>query len=90
MLESSPLWDGKVNSLQVTDLTQQTMEIRCLASARSASEQFDLRCVIREQMVAFIQKSYPDIFPRTRFAAIGGEEPSSHREGEGPLLVSRG
>ena len=66
------------------------MEIRCLASARNASEQFDLRCVIREQMIGFIQKNYPDTFPRTRFAAIGSDEPSSHREREGPLLVSRG
>jgi hypothetical protein len=48
------------------------MEVRCLLSARNASEQFDLRCVVREAMVDFIQTNYPDAFPRTRFAAIGG------------------
>jgi len=90
ILEASPLWDGKVNSLQVTNLSEQTMEIRCLTSALNASEQFDLRCAIREQMTAFIQQNYPDAFPRTRFAAVGDGEAASSREKEGPLLVSRG
>lgn len=44
ILETSPLWDRQVNALQVTNLSQQTMEIRYLASARNASEQFDLCC----------------------------------------------
>jgi small-conductance mechanosensitive channel len=79
ILESSPLWDGKVNALQVTDICQGTMQIRCLGSARNASDLFDLRCVIREKMVDFIQQNYPDAFPRTRFAAIG-EASGEHAE----------
>ncbi len=72
MLEASPLWDRKISALQVTNLSEQTMEIRCLLSARNSSEQFDLRCIIREGMIAFLQKNYPDAFPRTRFSAVGG------------------
>ena len=72
LLEASPLWDRKVNALQVTNLSEHTMEIRCLLSARNSSEQFDLRCIIREGMITFIQKNYPDAFPRTRFSAVGG------------------
>jgi len=90
VLEASPLWDRQVNSLQVTDICQATMQIRCLASARNASEQFDLRCIIREAMIGFIQKNYPDAFPRTRFAEIGGGEGFQHEAKEGPLLLSRG
>ena len=90
ILEASALWDQKVNALQVTDLSQQTMEIRCLGSARNASDLFDLRCIIRERMIIFIQSNYPDAFPRTRFAAIGPGDQSTHRPNEGPLLVSRG
>jgi small-conductance mechanosensitive channel len=89
VLEAFPLWDRRVNALQVTDLSQQTMEIRCLAGARNSNELFDLRCVIREQMIAFIQRSYPEAFPRTRFAAIGNGDPASHREKEKLLLISR-
>jgi small-conductance mechanosensitive channel len=70
ILESSPLWDRRVNALQVTNLSEHTMEIRCLLSARNSSEQFDLRCIVREKMIGFIQKSYPDAFPRTRFSEV--------------------
>ena len=70
VLEAEPLWDKRVNACQVTNLSEHTMEIRCLLSASDASRQFDLRCIVREKMVAFIQKNYPDAFPRTRFSAV--------------------
>ena len=78
VLETSPLWDRKVCSTQVTNLSEHTMEIRCLMSARNSSEQFDLRCLVREEMVRFIQENYPDAFPRTRFSSLpsSGEEAS--------------
>jgi hypothetical protein len=70
ILEASPLWDRKVCATQVTNLSEHTMEIRCLLSARNASDQFDLRCIVREEMVKFIQENYPDAFPRTRFTSV--------------------
>ena len=70
ILESSTLWDRRVNALQVTNLSEHTMEIRCLLSAKNSSEQFDLRCLVREKMIDFIQKNYPDAFPRTRFSDV--------------------
>jgi small-conductance mechanosensitive channel len=73
VLESTPLWDRRVNSLQVTNLSEHTMELRCLSSARNSSELFDLRCYVREKMIDFVQKNYPDAFPRTRFSAIAKE-----------------
>ena len=89
ILESSSQWDRKVNALQVTDLTAQTAEIRCLASAANASELFDLRCIIREEMIDFIQSNYPDAFPRMRFAAVGEGRASAPIEPERRLLASR-
>jgi small-conductance mechanosensitive channel len=77
VLEASPLWDRKVCSTQVTNLSEHTMEIRCLMSARNSSEQFDLRCVVREEMVRFIQENYPDAFPRTRFSSLSNSSESS-------------
>lgn len=67
--EVSPLWDKKVCGLQVTNLSERTMELRCLMSSRNSSENFDLRCLVREKMTAYIQKHYPNAFPTTRFAA---------------------
>jgi len=39
-------------------------------SSHNSSQNFDLRCLVREQMTAFIQKNYPDAFPTTRFAVL--------------------
>jgi small-conductance mechanosensitive channel len=81
LLEASPLWDRKINACQVTNLSEHTMEIRCLLSARNSSEQFDLRCIIREGMIEFIQKNYPDAFPRTRFSALSSMAQQNSGEG---------
>jgi small-conductance mechanosensitive channel len=90
VLEASTQWDRKVNALQVTDLTAQSMEIRCLGSSANAPDLFDLRCIVREKMIAFIKENYPDAFPRTRFSAVGGSQsslPEKAEEKEGPLLA---
>jgi len=66
ILAASRHWDGKVNALQVTDAKEHTLELRALASAADASLAWDLRCEIREQLLAFIQREYPDSLPRLR------------------------
>jgi small-conductance mechanosensitive channel len=73
IVHASPLWDKKVCGLQVTNLTDRSMEIRCLMSSRNSSESFDLRCLVREQMTAWIQQKYPTAFPTTRFAALSDD-----------------
>ncbi|HEU4654607.1 MAG TPA: mechanosensitive ion channel domain-containing protein [Steroidobacteraceae bacterium] len=74
ILKSSPLWDGKVNVLQITDAKQQTVELRALASSADASKSWDLRCEIREKLIAFVQQNYPESLPRVR-ASIEGMQP---------------
>jgi small-conductance mechanosensitive channel len=51
--QSDNKWDEKVASLQVTDLKEGTMELRCLMSARSGTQTFDLRCEVREKLIDF-------------------------------------
>ncbi len=72
ILAAAPAWDGKVNALQVTDAKEHTLELRALASAANASLAWDLRCEVREKLVAFVQQNYPDSLPRLRasFAAV--------------------
>jgi len=62
----SPLWDGDVVSLQVTEITDRVAQVRCLASARNAPTAFDLRCDIRERMLAFMRDECPEALPRDR------------------------
>ncbi|GGG60882.1 hypothetical protein GCM10011415_03600 [Salipiger pallidus] len=65
-VESSELWDGEVFVVQVNDFREREMEVRILASARSAPRTYDLRCEIREKLVTWIQKEMPQALPRTR------------------------
>jgi small-conductance mechanosensitive channel len=69
IVHPSPLWNKNVCGLQVTNLTDRSMELRCLMSSRNSSDNFDLRCLVREKMTAWIQQNYPDAFPTTRFAS---------------------
>jgi small-conductance mechanosensitive channel len=66
ILKSSEFWDGKVCVLQVTNTSERTVELRALMSAADASTAWTLRCQVREKMVDFIQKNYPDALPRLR------------------------
>jgi small-conductance mechanosensitive channel len=66
LLELSPLWDRKVGVVQVTNITEKVMEIRALMSAESSGKAFDLRCYIRENLMTYIQKNFPDNLPKMR------------------------
>ena len=63
----SSLWDGRVCVLQVTNLSERTMELRCLVSSPGSSENFDLRCLVREKMIEFLHEHYPHALPTMRF-----------------------
>lgn len=66
ILEASPLWDKKTSVLQVTNATDKAVELRILVSAPNAPVAWDLRCLVREKMIAFIRDSYPGALPRVR------------------------
>lgn len=64
--KQAPQWDGRVCVLQVTDSNDRAMQIRLLVSAQNSGSAFDLRCAIRESMIAFIAKNHPQALPRLR------------------------
>ncbi len=66
ILDLTDLWDKKVKVLQVTDAKEFTVETRILVSARNSPTAWDLRVYVREKMVEFIQKNYPESLPKTR------------------------
>jgi small-conductance mechanosensitive channel len=70
----SQLWDGRVSVLQVTDCNERAIQLRVLVSAADSSRNWDLRCYIRENLIAFIQKSYPHCLPQLRAVMIEGSE----------------
>ncbi|MEU6076538.1 mechanosensitive ion channel domain-containing protein [Micromonospora sp. NPDC047074] len=73
LAESTELWDGRVCVLQVTDATGGTIKVRALVSAADAGSLWDLRCLVREHLVAWIRDHRPTAMPRMR-TEIGDAE----------------
>ena len=78
--EASEHWDGKVCGVQVTDATEKTVEVRALVSAADSGKAWDLRCEVREKLIAFLQANYPKALPRVRAEL----EPAGPEEGSRP------
>ena len=76
LLESTNLWDGKVNVLQVTDATEKSMELRALMSARDSGIAWDLRVYVREKLLEFLRINYPESLPVSRIEIQQGEDNS--------------
>jgi len=66
ILRSSESWDKKLGLIQVTNVSEKTLEIRALMSAADSGALWDLRCEVREKLVAHIQEKYPESLPRLR------------------------
>jgi small-conductance mechanosensitive channel len=73
VVEGSELWDGRTAILQVTDAVNSLVRLRVLVSAEDSGTLFDLRCLVREAMVTFLQRAYPEALPRQRWEAVTGE-----------------
>ncbi|MCK1311105.1 MULTISPECIES: mechanosensitive ion channel domain-containing protein [unclassified Bradyrhizobium] len=76
-VKESKLWDGEVVNLQVVDADARTIELRALVSARNAPQSWDLRCEMREKLIAFIRDEMPEALPRERAILIpsgGGDD----------------
>jgi small-conductance mechanosensitive channel len=77
IVESSALWDKRFWNLQVSDASEKTMQLRVLATSADSSRSWDLRCEIRENFIAYIQKNHPKSLPylRTQFGGASIDSP---------------
>jgi small-conductance mechanosensitive channel len=66
ILDASEFWDKESWGLQVTDATEQSMLVRPLMSAADSGKAWNLRCEVREKLIAFVQEQYPQCLPRHR------------------------
>lgn len=87
IVSSCPDWDGRFWNVQVTDANERAMQIRVLATAADSGKAWNLRCEIRERLIALIQRNHKDSLPKLRADVSNG----SHPEGEGnrPALLER-
>ncbi|MGH8160809.1 MAG: mechanosensitive ion channel family protein [Gammaproteobacteria bacterium] len=70
ILDADELWDRFAWSLDVTNLTEQVVEMRAMVSATNAGNTVNLRRHVREGLVTFLQKNYPECLPRTRVEMV--------------------
>lgn len=86
IVSASPLWDKRVCVLQVTNLTDRSMELRCLMSSGGSSQLFDLRCIVRERMIEFLRENYPQALPTLRFEMRDRPKQVSESAGQAPAV----
>jgi small-conductance mechanosensitive channel len=60
------LWNGKTCVLQVTDAGAESMTLRAIVSSADASRAWDLRCLVREGLIAYLNAHYPECLPKRR------------------------
>lgn len=80
--ERGKLWNGTTMGLQVTNATDRAVELRVLVSSDNASKAWDLRCLVREQMLAFMRQQHPGVLPRVRTEYPNFNFSSAHPAGE--------
>jgi small-conductance mechanosensitive channel len=83
LAQSSKDYDGRVCLLQVVDTTERAMQLRLIVSSPSAGQSWDLRCLMREGIVAFLQRTQPGALPRVR-AEVEGLPPKRDEAGPRP------
>ncbi len=66
LVKAAELWDGGALNLQVIDARERTIEVRGIMGAASAGDAWNLRCEVREKLLAFIQQEIPTALPRRR------------------------
>lgn len=72
VLAGTQLWDGRVKVLQVTDAVSGMVRVRALVTAVDAPTLFDLRCHVREHIVAWAREhAGSGGLPRQRVELVG-------------------
>lgn len=89
IVKDSDRWDGNVVNVQVTDAKQDTIEVRILMSAASSPVAWDLRCEVREKVLAYIQSEFPAALPRQRATIAGSlDSAAGYGQGDDPSAAS--
>jgi small-conductance mechanosensitive channel len=70
--EASRHWDKRLCLVQVTETSEKAMQLRVLVSAADSGAAFDLRCELREGLLAYLAKHHAAAMPRVRIEAEAG------------------
>lgn len=82
VVAGTDLWDGRACVLQVTEATGGLVRVRILVTAKDAPTLFDLRCLVREEMVTWVRVTNPDALPVQRVLVTSPTEDVEHEHTE--------
>lgn len=66
IIENSDYWDGRTSSVYVTGSEGGFVTVRFVMSTRDSDDQWWLRCLVREEMMTWLQTDHPEALPTSR------------------------
>lgn len=81
VLAETELWDGRTANLQVTDAVGGLVRVRVLVSAHDAGQLWDLRCLVREELVEWLAQH--GALPKQRVLLVEPEQQQRRRSPRG-------
>ncbi|MCL3777739.1 MULTISPECIES: mechanosensitive ion channel family protein [unclassified Actinomyces] len=66
VIQGSQAWDGRTADVDVTGTSGGTVTVRVAISAADAGGVWSLQCLLREELVRWLQREAPYALPRTR------------------------
>jgi small-conductance mechanosensitive channel len=79
ILDTARDWDGRVATVVALETTERALQVRVLVSAASSGQAFDLRCQVREGLLAFLARDYPQCLPQMRVRDAADIAPAPSR-----------
>ncbi|MFR9722244.1 mechanosensitive ion channel family protein [Streptomyces sp. MS19] len=83
-------WDGRHWGLVVTDTTPSAIQLRAAMSTKNSDDAWNLRCAVREELIAWLRDHHPYALPRvaTSPAAVAPDhrlphQHTRHHDGDG-------
>lgn len=59
-----PGWDGRLLRIEVSDVRERSLEVRCRVSVRNSAESTALKSEVREKVIGWLQREHPAALPR--------------------------
>lgn len=85
VVSATELWDGRTAVVQVTDSTGGLVRLRVLVSAADSGRLWDLRCLVREELVTHLRTAFPTSLPTQRvLVSDTAEEPTQGEQTSAP------
>ncbi|MES1931480.1 mechanosensitive ion channel family protein [Salinisphaera shabanensis T35B1] len=79
LLKADGAWDELIGTTQVVESGEHAMQIRFLMSSTDSIALWHLRCRMREALLDFVQREYPDYLPNVRARINENEVPEPAR-----------